>query len=467
MTDSVDDSALRLVLPIGESTSSMTDARLDLHVLVPHPSGESVLVRNGGARLPGAGLELPPDQPAIRTILPWLRAALALDAPILETHLRWDQDGEPPDEPIPGLVLTEAPPADWPPPAGHAWFPIDGFAAADLPDVLAPRLDELLAELRGEAAVPALRPRWSRTGWYGRAAAWMADRLADAGRPPTSPPVQVYQWGISALLRATTATGAAYLKAVFPPFACEPVVSELLESRFPEHMPSIVAAEPDEGWILMDDFGSRTAREDGDDADHEAGIRILAGIQREMADQTGDLLAAGCPIRPLSRLGDDLDQALADPVALETLDATPERMAATIAWVRKAADELDGLGLPDTLVHGDFHAGNVALVDGRVVVFDWSDSAIGNPVVDLVTWLNEEHDQARRDRSFEAWLAAWAGVVEPTAVRARLDTLLAIGAAYQCVSYVGILRALEPATRYTLAGGLRYFFGRIKPAEPA
>jgi hypothetical protein len=445
----------------------MTDARLDLHVLVPHASGESVLVRADGARLPGAALTLPPDQPGIRTILPWLRDTLTLEAPILETHLRWDQDGEPPAEPIPGLVATEAPPADWIPPAGHGWQPIDGFAAGDLPEVLAPRLGELLAELGGKATLPALRPRWSRPGWYGRASAWMTDRMTAAGRPPTASPVQVYQWGISALLRAPTATGDVYLKAIFPPFACEPAVSVLLESRFPGRGPSVLAIEPDEGWILMDDFGPRIVREDGSDADHEAGIRLLVAIQRDMTGHADDLLAAGCPVRPLSRLGDDLERALADPIALGTLDANAERVASTIALVRMAADELDGFGLPDTLVHGDFHAGNVAIAADGVLIFDWSDSAIGNPIVDLVTWLGEEQEQGRRDRSFEAWLAAWGDVVDPATVRAKLDTLLAIGAAYQCVSYVGILRALEPATRYTLSGGLRYFFGRILPAEPA
>jgi aminoglycoside phosphotransferase (APT) family kinase protein len=444
----------------------MTDARLDLYVLVPHVSGESVLIRTDGARLPGASLVLPEDRPAILTILPWIREALALDTPILETHLRWDQDGQPPEEPIPGLVVMESPPADWSPPPGHAWLPINGFPG-DLPDVIAPRLGEWLAELRGEAAMPALRPRWSRPGWYGRASAWMTDQLAAAGRPPTAPPVQVYQWGISALLRAPTATGDVYLKAIFPPFACEPAVSVLLEQRFPGRVPSVLAIEPDEGWILMDDFGRRIVREDGNDADHEAGIRLLAAIQHAMAKQTNDLLAAGCPVRPLASLADDLERTLAEPVALGALDTATERIGATVAWVRDATRDLGDLGLPDTLVHGDFHAGNVALVDDGVLIFDWSDAALGNPIVDLVTWLGEEHEPARRGRSFEAWLAAWADVIDPPTVRAKLDAMLGVGAAYQCVSYVGILRALEPATRYTLSGGLRYFFGRILPAEPA
>ncbi|MCA1481288.1 hypothetical protein, partial [Bradyrhizobium sp. NBAIM08] len=141
----------------------------------------------------------------------------------------------------------------------------------------------------------------------------------------------VYQWGISALLRAPTASGAAYLKAIFPPFACEPAVSVLLESRFPGRVPSVIATEPDEGWILMDDFGPRIVREHGDDADHEAGIRLLATIQQAMAEQTDDLLAAGCPVRPLTTLADELDRALADPVAVETLEASPERRAATVS----------------------------------------------------------------------------------------------------------------------------------------
>jgi len=47
-----------------------------------------------------------------------------------------------------------------------------------------------------------------------------------------------------------------FLKAVFPPFHAEPVLTRLLAERFPETVPTVVAVEPDEGWLIVEDIGS-------------------------------------------------------------------------------------------------------------------------------------------------------------------------------------------------------------------
>ena len=39
-------------------------------------------------------------------------------------------------------------------------------------------------------------------------------------------------------------------------------------------------------------------------------------------------------------------------------------------------------GLPDTLVHGDFHSGNVRGSGTDLTVLDWGDAGIGNPLLD-------------------------------------------------------------------------------------
>ena len=50
-------------------------------------------------------------------------------------------------------------------------------------------------------------------------------------------------------------------------------------------------------------------------------------------------------------------------------------------------------------------------------------------------------------------MGAWSDVVPAKRLTGRLRQVTALGAAYQVVSYVGILRALEPATRPTLMDG--------------
>lgn len=45
---------------------------------------------------------------------------------------------------------------------------------------------------------------------------------------------------------------------------------------------------------------------------------------------------------------------------------------------------LDACGLGDTLVHGDFHPGNVRTDGATLSVIDWGDSFIGHPAFDLL-----------------------------------------------------------------------------------
>lgn len=295
----------------------------------------------------------------------------------------------------------------------------------------------------------------------------MLDRLTEAGRPPKGPPEQTYLRGISALLRVQTATGAAYLKAVFPPFAAEPAVTGLLAARYPDLTPAVLAIEPTEGWLLMDDLGDATVREEGGDADHKAGMGALVTIQQGMVTSTAALVALGCPMRPIRRLALDLELALGKQVTAETYPLAPERRAQMVTWVAEAATRVGTFDMADTLVHGDFHPGNVALVHGRPVVFDWSDAAVGNPLVDLVTWIEEEDEPTRRERLIDACLDSWSSALDPAAARADLVWILGAGAAYQVVSYVGILEHLEPATRYTFADGLSLYVGRLDAAVPA
>ena len=61
------------------------------------------------------------------------------------------------------------------------------------------------------------------------------------------------------------------------------------------------------------------------------------------------------------------------------VDGLPDRFA-----------DLASCGLPDTLVHGDFHPGNTRGVPGRtetLVLLDWGDSGVGNPLLDLPPFL--------------------------------------------------------------------------------
>jgi aminoglycoside phosphotransferase (APT) family kinase protein len=83
-----------------------------------------------------------------------------------------------------------------------------------------------------------------------------------------------------------------------------------------------------------------------------------------------------------------------------------------VTLTRRAARSVAGLAMPATIIHGDFHAENVAIVDGRPVIFDWSDGAIGDPLMDLVTWFDRIDDADLRERTWSAITEAWSALLD-------------------------------------------------------
>jgi aminoglycoside/choline kinase family phosphotransferase len=291
-----------------------------------------------------------------------------------------------------------------------------------------------------------------------RTGSWMGAAAARAGQRLTGEPQPFYLRGISALLRAPTSAGDLYLKAVFPPFQAEPAITRWLSDHHPTTVPRVLATEPEEGWLLMADAGGTLI---GELPDPErptalaAGARAIVDIQRSVGSGVETLLGLGAPRRPLAEIPGLIDAALG-PEGLsiqgETIDADRRQRAVEATAVSVA--RVVGLGFPDTVVHGDFHPGNAMLTDGRVVIIDWSDAAVGNPLVDLATWIAWSEDRPDEvEVAVDAWVDAWSAQVDANDLRNRIDDIELIGAAYQVISYDGIIRALEPSTRYTMGTG--------------
>jgi phosphotransferase family enzyme len=439
--------------------------KLDLRLIVPDSTGRAILVAPGG-QLPSAEVEGDDAVAAIVPVDTFLRDAWRFSRPVLETHPKWRDVPE--GEPIPTLVTTEPAPPDWAPPTGLTFGAIPA-RVKDVPITIRPRAEELLAELRDGTPPPPLRPRWARHGWYDRATTWMRSAAAAAGRPLTGDPRPFFLRGISAVLRAPTEGPDLFLKAVFPPFHAEPVLTALLAGRFPEAVPRVVAIEPDEGWLIVEDIGSAWIG-DLPDADRPAGLRrgaeTLVGLQRSIgadAAAKASLLAAGAPHRSLALLPAAVDAAIGPAGSAVEGGLEPERAARVLEAVAESSAAVERLGLPESVVHGDFHSGNAADVGDRIVIIDWSDAAIGSPAVDFVTWISWSEGRAGElEAAAEAWTSAWGPSVDAAALRAHLDDVVIVGAAYQLVSYDGIRRALEPATQYTMIGGGAHFLKHLE-----
>ena len=107
---------------------------------------------------------------------------------------------------------------------------------------------------------------------------------------------------------------------------------------------------------------------------------------------------------------------------------------------------LDECGLPDTIVHGDFHPGNWRSDGGPPVVMDWADAHIGNPVLDGLRARDFLPDD-KGPIAAGAWIEAWAfrrPGCDPARALAAAEPLAHLANA---VRYQEFLDGIEPSER--------------------
>jgi hypothetical protein len=341
-------------------------------------------------------------------------------------------------------------------PAGARWC-----TAADLPllnladPTLFQVIEDALVGIDPRNASPNQAP-WAFPGWFSRVAGWIENQLTALGRPPTGPVLQNKAWSISCVLEVPTATGPVFLKAPCAHFRAEAVITQTLANAFPDRMPVILAAEPEEGWLLLEDFGD-VLRSVDDLALRERPMTLIAEMHHACTGRVDELLSLGFADRRLHVLRAQLDWLFEDPFV--TADTPPEQLARAKALrprFQALCDELAACGVPETMIHSDLHPGNVALKDGRITIFDWTDGAIAHPFLDLVTYLPDHPiagvpaDEAC-DRMRDLYLATWLDRAPRETLLRAFDIAQILGSLHQVVTYVFILRniAREHAWQWT------------------
>lgn len=308
-----------------------------------------------------------------------------------------------------------------------------------------------LAEV-GDGPLPATRPwdgdpnddeplrlPWARPGGPAADVAWADAALADRGAQRVGPARQVRSWNLSSLWRLPTRDGAAWLKVVPPFFAHEGAVLSCLD---PEVVPPVLAT--DGARVLLGEV-------DGEDQYGATGpallrmVDLLVGLQSQWVSRTDELLALGAPdwrVAPLSRALEDLVERVApqlEPTVASRLDPLLHGLPARLEAVA-------GCGIPDTLVHGDFHPGNVRGAFPDLVLLDWGDCGVGHPMLDQAAFL--ERMTATDQAAVRAhWTAAWRAHAPGCDPDRAAELLAPVAAMRQALIYQVFLDGIEPTER--------------------
>ncbi|MFF3514892.1 aminoglycoside phosphotransferase family protein [Streptomyces sp. NPDC002573] len=241
----------------------------------------------------------------------------------------------------------------------------------------------------------ALRAPWARAEGLRELIDWAGRTLEAAGRPVTGRVEQRRTWNLAGLFRLPTASGPVWLKAT-PHFAADEAATVRAFARVdPGLVPILLGGG--ERRILMEHIP-------GEDCYGASSGTVAAVMERFVAAQAS--LASNRPagLRDWSTavLPDRVEALLDGPVAAELTSQELARVRELAGGWRQLAE----CGLPDTVVHGDFHPGNWRSDGCRPVVLDFADAHWGNPVVDGL----RAHDflpEPARTTAARAWAEAW------------------------------------------------------------
>ncbi|WP_433017768.1 phosphotransferase family protein [Kribbella sp. CA-294648] len=147
------------------------------------------------------------------------------------------------------------------------------------------------------------------------------------------------------------------------------------------------------------------------------------------------MLGFSCVDRRLGVLNAELDRLFGWNPATDRLDpAERARLARRTEQLREAIIELAAIGVPDTLLHGDLRPRNLAVRDGRALVFDWTDSAVSHPFLDLVTFLEERSQLSMDLLLVDVYLAEWEEYASPADLRRALELAMELGALHHMMT---------------------------------
>jgi aminoglycoside phosphotransferase (APT) family kinase protein len=119
-------------------------------------------------------------------------------------------------------------------------------------------------------------------------------------------------------------------------------------------------------------------------------------------------------------------------------------------WIGELSDRLAALsscGMPETIVHGDFHPGNWRLGPDGLRLIDWGDCGVGHPFLDLAGSFLSMVPESLRSRVRATWLEAWHEALPDADVERAADLIGPVGASRSALVYQGFLDGIEPSER--------------------
>jgi len=271
------------------------------------------------------------------------------------------------------------------------------------------------------------RAPYAEVGGPAASLAWARDVLG---------PVTAHQqrtWNLSAIWRLDRdGRTVAWLKQVPSFFGHEPAALRLVDSLAPGLVPPLIAAGADGRMLLAHVDGSDRYGGDADLCERIASafhpVQVAAASNKSYLSEIPD-----------GRIEVELVRRVAAPF-FDTIDGLGE----LVDELPERLEAIDECGLPDTLVHGDLHPGNVRAEGDHRVIVDFGDTTVAHPAYDIIR-LTEGLDDP--GEVLAQWARRWRSEVPGCAPEQVVDLIRPVAELRAAAAYADFLDHIEPAER--------------------
>lgn len=447
------------------------------HIMLLHPTEPRILLLPGqhGWRLPSFHKEEPTYASEVSDAM---QRQLGIDAIVLYCASQL-ADREHAGQEL--IYVLEMRHASCILPAGAIWVGQDTLAQLEL---TLPEQRAVMATCLHEVEeIPPLRPSWARRGWFAGAELWIQEQLARLNYTIVAPIEQVKTWGISCVLRVSTTRGTIYFKAIPTSFirkntplsssdatgrlplffTHEPALIQFLAAWYPQNMPTVLAMERERCWMLLAASGTELYAHP-DQTAWEKALEVYGHMQVAASQhiEIDTLLAVGCLDRRLHIVETQIDPLLGDEEVLADLTRSEvEQLRAQGPQLKSMCHQLAHYAIPQTLVHGDLHAGNIAVQHDTSIYFDWTDGCVAHPFFDALTFLDNVNDPAEQRRLRDIYLAQWTDYASIESLREVFPFSQLLATIHQAVSYQHIMAHVEGPSKQEMRGGATYWLRKL------
>ncbi|HEX3454255.1 MAG TPA: phosphotransferase [Gaiellaceae bacterium] len=272
---------------------------------------------------------------------------------------------------------------------------------------------------------------WTDATWLAGATAWIDEQVERTGEIEQP---HIRPW--ATVLRVPTTEGTLWFKANVSALAHELPVIEVLGARLPAAVPEVVALDEAHNWLLMRDGGEQLRAVIERERKLEHWLHVLplyAELQIAAVADVEQLIARGAPDRGLATLATQHRQLLDRVDGLTNSERTS--FLALVPHAAALCDELDSVGIAETIQHDDLHDNNILTRDGKYTVFDWGDSCVTHPFLSMsvtlegvIAWGIDDVENSADVRPFrDAYLEPFTAFAPKRELDAALDAAMRLG----------------------------------------